>query len=81
MSTLKEEAPYLVAALQRYADERIETGGFLRACLENDLIKAANCADLQNRGRLYLIASYIYNNLPLGCYGSAKKVDRWLEGT
>lgn len=66
-------------ALNRYVHDKIETGSFLRAVLENDLFSAAGRADHINRYRLFEICSYIYNELPAGCFGSPEKVKRWLE--
>ena len=70
----------LLGSLQRYVELRIETGGFLRAILENDLVKACDRADLQNRGQIFHIVSFIYNNLPRKCWGSPEKVAAWLKG-
>lgn len=71
--------PPLVASLVAYAsDRRQETGGFLRAVLENDLIGAINKADHINLIYLPHIAAYIYNRLPSGSWGSPEKVAKWL---
>lgn len=75
---LRRIAPHLAESLDRYAKHRVETGGFLRACLENDFIQAASRADLENRHRLFEIASHIYNNLPAHCHGSRERVNAWL---
>ena len=66
--------------LDRYVNRRIETGGFMRAVLENDLFGAVAKADLRNGNRLPEIVRYIYNNLPIGCYGSKENVNNWLKG-
>ena len=70
----------LKAALRRYADQRIATGGFLRACLENDLLRASCAADDINAGILRDIMRHIANNLPGECWGSREKVKAWLAG-
>jgi len=70
--------PEIKAAIDRYAKERIPTGDFLRAVLENDLFEAIGRADLGNRMDIHEICSYIYNNIPLNSWGSKKIVKEWL---
>lgn len=70
----------LAAALRRYVDDRIATGGFLKACLENDLLQAACTADDECRLCLPEIMRYIANELPSACWGSRYKVKEWLRG-
>ena len=69
---------HLIPNLDRYVEHRIPTGGFLQACLENDLVDAAGRADDQNRYLLFEIACYMYNDMPLACRGSREKVAAWL---
>ena len=69
----------IIETLERYATHRIPTGGFLHAVLENDLKAACERADNINRGRLFEIVSYCYNNLPAVSWGSPEKVQKWLE--
>lgn len=73
----------LKEGLIRYRDHRIETGGFLRSCLENDLIGALGKADFDNRYRLFEIMGWVVNEMPRECYGSPEAVKTWLreEGT
>lgn len=70
----------LNAPLFRYVQERIPTGGFLRACLENDLLRASCAADDINAGILRDIMRHIANELPGECWGSREKVKEWLAG-
>lgn len=65
--------------LIRYIDERIPTGGFLRAVLENDLREAAVRADLENASALVFIALWLYYNAPRECWGSPQRVEAWLS--
>lgn len=67
-------------ALDRYVKYRIPTGGFLRAVLENDLMRAVRKADIDNLCTLYEITDYIIGNLPMECYGSPEAVSEWLQG-
>lgn len=71
--------PALRASLDRYANDRVETGGFLRAILENDLCEAVCRADEINFQFLPVIVRYVYNELPAPCWGSKEKVAAWLK--
>ena len=70
--------PETKEGLDRYAKNRIHTGGFLRAVLANDLFESFARADLENRADLFEITSYIYNELPAICWGSYDIVVAWL---
>ena len=70
----------LKVGLKRYVEDHIETGGFLRAVLENDLTKATGKADEENIHLLREIVNYIFNELPMSCWGSKEKVAKWLNG-
>lgn len=65
--------------LDRYAQQGIPTGGFLRAVLANDLMEAMGRADPGNRATMFEICSYVYNEIPYNCHGSYKIVDEWIE--
>ena len=65
-------------SLKRYMENQIETGGALRAILENDLFGAMGRLDLDHRDALHSTVKWIYNHLPVVAYGSRKKVDEWL---
>ena len=67
-------------SLEEYFDRRRPTGSFLHAVLCNDLMNACSRADCYNIVLLPAIMSYIYNNLPVNCYGSPKIVKEWLDG-
>ena len=66
-------------SLDRYAEKRIPTGGFLKAVLENDLQQAFARADNSNYIALRAIVRYVYNHLPADCWGSPEKVKAWLD--
>lgn len=68
-----------VIALQAYAKDRRETGGFLRAMLEGDIYRAILIADISNQQRIYHIAKYISETMPEGSYGSKEKVAKWIN--
>lgn len=65
-------------ALTRYVENKIATGGFLRAVLSNDLFAAMANADEGNQRALHAICMYVYNELPGNCWGSKKIIDEWL---
>ncbi len=66
--------------LNRYVNQHIETGSFLRAVLENDLAGALSRADRENRTALFYIMAVIYNCAPALCWGNPEKVKAWLAG-
>jgi len=67
------------SALDRYVKDRISTGGFLRAVLENDLKEAFGRADEDAVAQMKDIVMYCYNELPSNCWGSPEKVTSWLN--
>jgi len=67
-------------SLWLYYNSRVPTGGFLQAVLENNLIEAFARADEDNQSSMFEIVKYVYNELPLICYGSPAKVKKWLNG-
>jgi len=78
--TIPEKIPQrILESLGAYVNERRPTGGFLRAILENNLMEAMGRADEDNRQCLFHIVSYIYNELPMDCWGSPEKVRDWLN--
>ena len=74
--TLPDE---LEASIRRYVDQGIPTGGFLQACIENDLMEACGRADEQNIHLLPVIAAYLHNKTPVGCHGEKGDMKRWIE--
>lgn len=66
-------------SLDMYATNHIEPGGFLRAVLENDLMRAVGSADYINKNLLPEICSYVYNEMPASCHGSKEIVQQWLD--
>ena len=67
-------------SLKRYRDHRIPTGSFLERVLCNDFMGACQRADDFNRHRLFDIAQIIYDELPIGAYGSEENYRAWLRG-
>jgi len=71
---------YIKNAIDRYVNDRIMPGGFLYAVLTNNLFEAIGRADCHSLDNLVDICSYICNEIPSVCWGSAEKVDNWLNG-
>jgi len=67
----------LRAGMKRYVENGVKVGGFLTACLENDLMGAINRADTNNLPRLQEIVYWMYDEIPGGCWGSKEKVSAW----
>lgn len=66
-------------SLDNYVSQRIPTGGFLQAVLENNLLEAFGSADSDNLRDLQEIVQYCYWELPSSCWGSPQKVREWLS--
>lgn len=68
----------ILPALERYLNNGIMPGGFLTACLENNLSEAFGRADRDNSQNLRNIIGYIYNYLPSNTWGSPEKVTTYV---
>lgn len=66
------------ASIDRYAQDGVPTGDFLRAVLTNDLMGAVGHADEENARDLVEICQYIYNEIPSISHGSKKHVEQWI---
>lgn len=64
-------------SLELWIKHKIIPGSFLTAVLENDLSEAVGRADEISIICLRDIVRYLYNNCPLGCWGSPEKVKEW----
>src|SRR5678815_4010117 len=70
---------YLHDGLLRYVLERIPTGSFLRAVLENDLADACSrAADPLTAISLHRIIAWLRVAAPEECWGSRERVAAWL---
>ncbi len=70
--------PRFKAALDRYVEAMLPTGGFLKAVLENNLMETVHRADPGGLCNLPHIVSYVYNELPSGVWGTPERVEKWL---
>lgn len=74
------DIPELIAGgLERYIDHGIPTGGFLRACLENDFVEACSRANFISAAQMTAIAVFLKWEMPPLSWGSAAHVDAWIE--
>jgi hypothetical protein len=69
--------PSFLGAIARWVHKGIPPGGFLTACLSNDLSGAVCRADDRSIGQIRDIVILSFNYLPIRCYGSADAVRRW----
>jgi hypothetical protein len=65
-------------ALEHYLIHGYQPGGFLTACLTNDLYRAVSVADTANRQMIWAIVRWIMNSAPEGSWGSAEAVTDWI---
>lgn len=69
----------LIDSLQRYLDHGIMPGGFLTACLDNDLCGAFARADHENTANMRNIVAYLFNDFPSDAWGSPEIVANFLK--
>ncbi len=69
---------HLRPGLKAYIEQRVPPGGFIRAVLENDLLRASGQADHINRHLLPEITQWVYMEAPQACWGTPEKVSEWL---
>jgi hypothetical protein len=70
---------HLRAGMQRYIEHGIETGGFLRAVLENDLVHTFLRADYSMEMlQIGILVSFISDYVPPEAWGSPAKVAAWI---
>lgn len=68
---------HIKESLDDWAKNGHQPGGFLSAVLENNLFEACARADSTALDNLPHIVQYIYNALPVGCWGSKEKMKVW----
>jgi len=66
-------------ALRRYLVRGVSPGGFVTACLENNLAEAIGRADSENLEALPHIVKLIYNHIPSTAWGSKGVVSKWIK--
>lgn len=72
--------PHLVHGLRAYLELHQETGGFLRAVLENNLTEAVMRMDRDMPiEMLRALVELVWNYFPSRCHGSPEVVAAWLK--
>lgn len=71
---------HMQEAIIRYIVERLPTGSFLQAVIENNLRDAVNRADSENLVLLKTYVQFFYNRAPAGCSGYPQVYKDWLAG-
>ena len=71
----------LKESIDRYVNDGIPTGGFLQACIENDLREAVARADDRNIRLIPEVVSYLYNDCPSNCWGHKGAFGKWIKLT
>lgn len=71
--------PHMAGGVARYIVHGIRPGKFLQAVISGDLFGAAACADDMNRTCLRNYCNFFHNFSPSDCYGSAEKMEQWIE--
>jgi hypothetical protein len=66
-------------SIDRYVQHGIPTGGFLEACIENDLHGALGRADEQSLAQLPAIIGYLVNECPAKCWGEPGAFRNWIK--
>jgi hypothetical protein len=70
---------HLRDGMRRYFEHGIETGSFLRAVLENDQVKTFMYGSDESRLGLSSIAVFLDTEAPAEAWGSAAKVQAWID--
>jgi hypothetical protein len=70
---------HMLEDLNRYVTEHVLSGNFLYALLSNDLSQSFSHADSETIAAMYDYVQYVYNYMPIQCWGSKEKVNAWIE--
>ena len=62
-----------------YLKQGLRPGEFLTAILENNLVQSVCRADQINLAQIVEWAKFLYNEMPMGSWGSKEKVNAWIK--
>jgi len=81
MTAIKYELlpEHIRGGTQRYIEDGVLPGGFVRAVISNDLKEAFGRADETNRLRMFDIVGFFYNEAPMDCWGSPENMTAWAQ--
>jgi len=65
--------------IDQYVEYGRPTGGFLQACIENNLKDAVGRADECNLRLIPEIVSYLHNRTPMDCWGKSHSYVQWIN--
>lgn len=65
-------------SVRAYIEEHKPLGGFLTAVFSNNLVEAFGKADRVNSAYIRDYANFLYNEVPLSCWGNRKMVEAWI---
>lgn len=65
--------------MRLYVEHGIRPGSFLEAVLKDTLTGAFSQADESNRARMFDIARFLYNEMPMTLWGSRAVVEEWIR--
>ena len=69
---------HMIYAVLAYFNDHVDPGDFLLAVLANDFMESCCRADEKNLAALPAWAALLYNEAPIGSYGSPEDVKYWL---
>lgn len=72
-----QDLEHLLGGLDRFFNQGIMPGGFLRAVLSNDLLETFGRVDPQNVTVIPRLLLLLYNHVPSPAWGSPAKVRAW----
>ena len=65
--------------VEDYVENGLKPGDFLVSVLENNFVDSIARADSINKYRLYDWAKFLYEEMPIGSWGSKEKVEAWMK--
>jgi len=71
--------PHIRGGAKMYIEEYIPPGDFLQAVICNNLKESFIRADETNTRMMWNIVNFFYNEAPMNCWGSEKKMRSWLQ--
>ncbi len=71
--------PETLRSLQWYIADHVHPGGFLEACLANDLMAATGFADDRSLAEIGEVAHWVYCHCPRDKFGSYEAVRAWIR--
>ena len=65
--------------IKEYIEKGTPPGNFLTAVIQNKLKESFIYADDINLHRMFDIVNFFYNEAPIGCWGSEKRMENWMK--